>query len=200
MTEADDAPDAAADDGWTPCPLCGARIRADAIKCRHCGEFLDEPRATRRPREAAPRPGGGGGRRTVIIVLSVVGGCLLLGVLVLALFGALGYTAQRAMNSALQRANALRNLRQVELSLLRYHADTGALPTQLQDLVTAPTGVAGWNGPYSSVGLSRDPWRNALVYSASADGSYKLTSYGADGKPGGAGDDADVVISGGVGP
>ncbi|MCO5170179.1 MAG: RDD family protein [Planctomycetes bacterium] len=43
----DDAPGDADDDAIAvaahrPCPLCGEPIRAQAKKCRHCGEFLDE--------------------------------------------------------------------------------------------------------------------------------------------------------------
>jgi predicted nucleic acid-binding Zn ribbon protein len=26
------------------CPFCGERIQASAIKCKHCGEFLDDDR------------------------------------------------------------------------------------------------------------------------------------------------------------
>lgn len=42
--------------------------------------------------------------------------------------------------------------------------------------------------------VTRDPWGNPYVYES--DGrSYRLMSFGADGKPGGKGDDADVTVS-----
>ena len=28
---------------WRACPFCAEMIRAAAIKCRHCGEFLNKP-------------------------------------------------------------------------------------------------------------------------------------------------------------
>jgi general secretion pathway protein G len=41
--------------------------------------------------------------------------------------------------------------------------------------------------------VDKDPWGNPYVYAAPGEHSeYDLSSLGADGKPGGSGDDADI--------
>ncbi len=64
-------------------------------------------------------------------------------------------------------------------------------------LQAAPSqSVPGWAGPYMDGGLPKDPWGNAYVYAppvATSD-APKITSLGADGKPGGSGNDADLSL------
>lgn len=65
----------------------------------------------------------------------------------------------------------------------------------LNALVNAPAGAAGWRGPYLNKDeVPLDPWDNAYIYqSPGPDGKpYRLLSYGADGKEGGDGEDADI--------
>ena len=78
--------------------------------------------------------------------------------------------------------------------------DIGRYPTQeegLKLLVQQPTDsklVQRWKGPYLEDGLPEDPWGNAYQYSPQPTGthSFVLYSYGADGKDGGTGYDADL--------
>lgn len=90
-------------------------------------------------------------------------------------------------------------LQTVSNSLLYYQSDVGAYPTNeqgLEALWKAPKDVDGWHGPYVRREKQLiDPWGHKLVYREPAtkkDESYDLISLGADGKPGGTGDDADL--------
>lgn len=50
--------DSAAHSSARTCPFCGEQILAVAVKCKHCGEFLDETRS-RGSRRARPEPAAG---------------------------------------------------------------------------------------------------------------------------------------------
>src|SRR6267378_2158430 len=56
-----------------------------------------------------------------------------------------------------------------------------------------PEGVEKWNGPYLKKELPSDPWGNAYVYRAPGrNGGYEIVSFGADGREGGEGENADI--------
>ena len=55
-----------------PCPLCGESIKLAAIKCRHCGGFLDRPAPAAPAAASAVDPGGVG-----VLVLALVSWMLL---------------------------------------------------------------------------------------------------------------------------
>ena len=84
-----------------------------------------------------------------------------------------------------------------ETALELYHLDLGRYPQTangLAALAAAPPGSLGWAGPYLDKGIANDPWGNPYDYSASPDGAgYALRSFGADGKEGGNGDNADII-------
>lgn len=80
-----------------------------------------------------------------------------------------------------------------------YRLDSGRYPTTEQGLAALwdkPTGQPrNWRGPYLKKSVPADPWGNAYVYQNPGQHSrmgYDLVSYGADGKPGGEGEDADI--------
>jgi len=73
-----------------------------------------------------------------------------------------------------------------------YQLDTGKLPAKLDDLVTQPSGSAGWLGPYAKPADLNDPWGHALEYRVPGESQpYDLISLGKDGKVGGSSYDAD---------
>ena len=84
-----------------------------------------------------------------------------------------------------------------ETALDTYRLDTGKYPTTddgLEALRTKPSGVERWDGPYLNKEVPKDPWGNEYVYQSPGEhGDYDLTSYGADGSPGGEGSDMDIV-------
>ena len=78
-----------------------------------------------------------------------------------------------------------------------YRLDVGQYPTTeegLNALLTRPTNVAKWNGPYLQKAVPPDPWGRHYLYRAPgvAD-DFDIVSYGKDGQPGGTGDAADVT-------
>lgn len=88
-------------------------------------------------------------------------------------------------------------IEQLQASLDLYRLDMRRYPTTeegLQALLTRPNAEAGsWSGPYidKASGLI-DPWETAYVYRATSASAYDLISYGADGAPGGDGENADI--------
>lgn len=79
--------------------------------------------------------------------------------------------------------------------------DTNTYPTEEQGLrllVAAPSDsalAARWKGPYLDAAVPLDPWGNPYQYKPGMSGRpFALYSLGADGKPGGTGNDADIGL------
>ena len=70
-------------------------------------------------------------------------------------------------------------------------------PTRLKAdaLIHKPGAVSNWAGPYlKGDKLPPDPWGNKYNYRSPGEhGKYDLYSYGADGREGGTGNDADIT-------
>ena len=72
-----------------------------------------------------------------------------------------------------------------------YRLDMGQYPDTLDGLMRNNSGRASWNGPYLRGEVPKDPWGTDYVYNT--DGrTFSLKSYGADGREGGEGNDADI--------
>ncbi len=121
----------------------------------------------------------------LLIVLVIVG---LLAALV-------GPTLYQRINPAKQSV-ARAQMENFMTALDSYFLDNGSFPASqpgLGALRAKPEGAAKWNGPYLKKEIPPDPWGNPFVYrSPGRNGGYEILSYGADGKEGGEGDNADI--------
>ena len=88
--------------------------------------------------------------------------------------------------------------RALETALETMRVDINRYPTQQEGLVLLmqadPKTVTGWAGPYLAAAVPNDPWGRPYVYEAPKAGNLPpaVISLGADGKPGGSGNSADV--------
>lgn len=124
----------------------------------------------------------------LLVVILIIG--LLTGIVGPRFLGQIGrseVTAARAQLDAFDKA------------LQAYRIDTGHFPAPshgLQALVTAPSEETRWRGPYLKGQIPADPWGRPYQYRVPGPGGkdFELMSLGKDGAPGGAGDDADLVL------
>ena len=89
---------------------------------------------------------------------------------------------------------------QIELlgtALDTFRLDVGRYPSTeegLQALRQKPGTLDRWDGPYLKKDLPLDPWGKPYMYKSPGDhGPYDIVSYGADGAPGGEGDNRDLT-------
>ena len=95
-------------------------------------------------------------------------------------------------------ATARSQIEMLGAALDAYRLDHGRYPTTVEGLALlweGPPGSADWQGPYLRKPVPLDPWDNAYVYRSPGTQSrmgYDLVSQGADGRPGGDGENADI--------
>ncbi len=89
---------------------------------------------------------------------------------------------------------------QIELlgtALDSFRLDVRRYPTTnegLQALRQNPGALEGWEGPYLKKEVPLDPWGKPYIYKSPGEhGPYDILSYGADGAPGGEGDNRDIT-------
>jgi general secretion pathway protein G len=96
-----------------------------------------------------------------------------------------------------KRDLAVPRMKIVETALENFAINCGRYPDDsegLDALLVSPEGLSDkWRGPYLKKRQLLDPWGNPFIYEAGEGGNYLLISYGADGKPGGDGDNADIT-------
>ena len=122
----------------------------------------------------------------LMIVLFILG--LLAALVAPRLMGRVGKAKQKTAQAQIQ-------LLATALDLL--HLDVGRYPTEeegLKSLYQKPDNLPSWAGPYLDKVVPKDPWGRDYVYKYPGEhGSYDLGSYGADGLPGGEGENQDIV-------
>lgn len=124
----------------------------------------------------------------VLVIITIMG--IIAALVVPRLFGRIGQSRQ-----ATAQSNAASIAGQVQAFLI----DMGKLPDTgtLEFLRTEPSGMSGtWRGPYlSNDEALLDPWGNpfVIIVPGEKNTDFDIVSYGADGQPGGEGEDADII-------
>ena len=87
-------------------------------------------------------------------------------------------------------------IKDLEQALEMYKLDVGRFPSTsegLDSLVKKPGNATGWNGPYLKSDVPLDPWNREYNYKYPGErAEVDIFTYGANGSPGGEGEDADV--------
>jgi general secretion pathway protein G len=123
------------------------------------------------------RRGAGFTLLEILVVIAILG--LLIGLVAPAALRQLGGARISVARQSIERLGGILDI---------YKLDTGSYPMTeqgLQALVTKPSDVAGWNGPYTrSEGVPLDPWKHEYVYrnpSTRSGHEYDLCSLGPNG-------------------
>ena len=124
----------------------------------------------------------------LLVVLGILG--LLIGLVAPAVLQQFGSAKQKIAQQSIERLVGILDI---------YKLDVGHYPTTeqgLQALIVRPANEPRWNGPYvKGDSIPEDPWGRPFLYrspSQRPNHAFDLYSLGADGKPGGSGEDADV--------
>jgi len=108
------------------------------------------------------------------------------------LAGLVGPKVMDALGTSKSKAAKVQ-IEDLSAALDMYRLDLGNYPKELSALVESNGN--NWNGPYlKKKKLPKDPWGNDYVYRFPGEhGDFDIVSYGADGQPGGEGDNRDIT-------
>lgn len=122
----------------------------------------------------------------LMIVLFILG--LLAALVAPRMMGRVGKAKQKTAQTQIQM---------LATALEMFYLDVGRYPTEdegLKALYERPANLPAWNGPYLEKGVPKDPWGHDYVYKCPGQNSpYDIISYGADGAPGGEGENQDLT-------
>lgn len=119
-------------------------------------------------------------------------------VTIIALFAALVLPKMMGQADKARKTAARAQINAYTTALGSYKLDTGVFPTTeqgLQALRVKPDGVENWQGPYVQKEIENDPWGHPYLYRFPGEHGDEpdIVSYGADGQPGGDGNNADIL-------
>jgi general secretion pathway protein G len=97
---------------------------------------------------------------------------------------------------AARRARTDVDLHSLEIAVKLFHLKEGRLPQESEWPAFLFDGSENHPGAYVDADRNddknvRDPWGNPYLYKKTAAKEFEIITYGADGVPGGTGDDAD---------
>jgi general secretion pathway protein G len=125
----------------------------------------------------------------LLVVLAILG--LLIALVAPAMIRQLGSAKHKIAQQSVERLAGILDI---------YRLDVGDYPSTEQGLAALNDNVGdvpGWNGPYlKDADSTRDPWGRPYQYrvpSQRPKHAFDIVSLGADGKPGGDGEDADII-------
>ena len=124
---------------------------------------------------------------------------LMVVILILAILAALIVPNVLGRTGQAKIAKAKSDLAELRGAIDQFRLDCDRYPTSqegLEALRNQPSGINGWHGPYLQKDPPADPWGNQYQYQtpgANGKDGYVIESYGADGQPGGDGDNADII-------
>lgn len=136
-----------------------------------------------------PRAGRRGFTLSELLIVMVILG-LLATLVAPSLFKKVGSSKQKT---------AMAQIANIETALKTFKLDVGRYPRTeegLAALITSPRGLLNWDGPYLEKDVPLDPWGSPYGYTSPGEKvEYEIVSYGADGRPGGEGEDRDISSS-----
>ncbi len=121
----------------------------------------------------------------LLVVLVILG--LLIGLIAPRFLGQIGKA--KTKTARVQITN-------LSTALEYFQLDTGRYPTAstgLSALLTSPPNMENWDGPYLKTRrVPVDPWGNPYLYQPGANGSFIISTLGADNREGGDGENTDI--------
>lgn len=123
---------------------------------------------------------------------------MLVVVTIIALFAALVAPKLFRQSDNARHTAARAQIESFMTALGAYKLDTGTFPTTEQGLAALrikPENIGQWNGPYLPKDIPLDPWQHPYQYKYPGEHGDEpdILCLGADGQPGGEGNNADIM-------